>query len=234
MLDIGWSELMVIGVVALIVVGPKDLPIMFRTLGRFTAKARSMGREFQRAMDRAADDSGMKDVAKDLKAVTSPSSLGIDALQNAASRFEKWDPLKPAAKPISSTPVSPAAGMKPAVVAPVVEAAVVKAAVPGPATAALIEKRAASKAALANRANGAATAAATTATVTAAPTPVRRKAPAKVAAAEILGAAPVMAPVRIPVPRKDPAKAAASLAVVQDAVEVPKPKAPRRPKKSDA
>lgn len=99
MLDIGWSELMVIGVVALIVVGPKDLPVMFRTLGRFTAKARSMAREFQRAMDKAADDSGIKGVAKDLKAVTSPSSLGIDALQSAASRFEKWDPLKPAAKP---------------------------------------------------------------------------------------------------------------------------------------
>ena len=54
MLDIGWSELLVIGVVALIVVGPKDLPVMFRTLGRFTAKARSMAREFQRAMDDAA------------------------------------------------------------------------------------------------------------------------------------------------------------------------------------
>ena len=55
MFDVGWSELLVIGIVALIVVGPRDLPGMFRALGRFTAKARGMAREFQRAMEAAAD-----------------------------------------------------------------------------------------------------------------------------------------------------------------------------------
>ena len=51
MFDLGWSELMMIGVVALIVVGPKDLPVMFRTIGRYTGKAKAMAREFSRAMD---------------------------------------------------------------------------------------------------------------------------------------------------------------------------------------
>ncbi|MDE0112845.1 MAG: Sec-independent protein translocase protein TatB, partial [Albidovulum sp.] len=51
MFDIGWSELLIIGIVALIVVGPKDLPGMFRALGRFTGKMRGMAREFQRAMN---------------------------------------------------------------------------------------------------------------------------------------------------------------------------------------
>ncbi|MCU9847095.1 Sec-independent protein translocase protein TatB [Defluviimonas sp. WL0024] len=97
MLDIGWSELLLIGIVALIVVGPKDLPAMFRTLGRFTAKARAMGREFQRAMDDAARETGVKETADELKAMTTKKSLGLDALEQAASKFEKWQPTKPAA-----------------------------------------------------------------------------------------------------------------------------------------
>lgn len=92
MFDIGWTELLVIGVVALIVVGPRDLPGMFRTLGRFTAKARSMAREFQRAMEQAADEAGVKDVTDDLKSVTSAKKLGLDAVKDAASKFENWTP----------------------------------------------------------------------------------------------------------------------------------------------
>ena len=104
MFNFGWAELMVIGVVALIVIGPEDLPDMFRQLGRFTAKLRSMSREFSRAMDQAAKDSGVKDVAKDLKGITSPKAMGLDAVKSAADKFEKWDPVKNAAKP--STPLA--------------------------------------------------------------------------------------------------------------------------------
>lgn len=108
MFDIGWTELMVIGVVALIVIGPKDLPEMFRTLGRFTAKAKGMAREFSRAMETAADEAGVKDVAADLRKATSAKSMGLDAVKDAASKFEAWDPMKSTkateAKPDPSAP----------------------------------------------------------------------------------------------------------------------------------
>lgn len=90
MFDIGWSELLVIGIVALIVVGPKDLPKMFRTLGQITAKARGMAREFQRAMDDAADQTGMRDVARDLRKMSDPKQMGLDELKGMTS----WDPLR--------------------------------------------------------------------------------------------------------------------------------------------
>lgn len=107
MFDIGWTELLVIGVVALIVIGPKDLPGMFHTLGRVVARVRSMGREFTRAMEDAARESGVNDVTKDLRDIANPRKMGLDAVKDAASKFESWDPLasSKAAKP--STPKGP-------------------------------------------------------------------------------------------------------------------------------
>ena len=75
MFDIGWSEMLVVGVVALIVVGPKDLPKMFHTLGEITGKARGMAREFQRAMDAAAKETGVNDIVKDFKRTASGQSF---------------------------------------------------------------------------------------------------------------------------------------------------------------
>jgi sec-independent protein translocase protein TatB len=80
---LGGMELLVIGLVALIVVGPKDLPGMFRTIGQFTGKARRMAREFSNAMDAAADEAGVTEVSKTLKAATNPKKMGLDAVKNA-------------------------------------------------------------------------------------------------------------------------------------------------------
>lgn len=164
MLDIGWSELILIGIVALIVVGPKDLPRMFHALGRMTGKARNMAREFQRAMDDAAKATGLDEVRKDLNDIrdsTSPRKLGIDALENAASKFEKWDPksvLKPAAAPATpvvttGNPTLAAVTTTTTAAAPATgEAAEAAAPALGPETAALAEKKAAEQAAARQRA----------------------------------------------------------------------------------
>ncbi|MFB9224034.1 Sec-independent protein translocase subunit TatA/TatB [Paracoccus cavernae] len=109
---------MLIGVVALIVIGPEDLPKLFRTLGRITARARSMSREFTSAMEDAAKSSGLEEAAntlKDVNSLTSKKALGLDALDRAAERFEKWDPMNPktddakgSLKPAAPKPAAPA------------------------------------------------------------------------------------------------------------------------------
>lgn len=166
MFEIGWTELMLIGIVALIVIGPKDLPDMFRTMGRFTAKMRSMARDFQRAMDQAAKETGVNDIAADLKAATSAKSMGLDAVKDAASRFEKWDPMKPtpssAAK--STNAAAAIAQTAPTIVAPV--------------AAQTLANATAAKAAVAKKAAAAKLPAAKPASV-AAPKPVRKPSVAK-------------------------------------------------------
>ncbi len=92
MFDLGWTEMLVIGIVALIVIGPKDLPVMFRTIGQFVGKAKGMAREFSRAMNDAANEAGVKDVAKGLKAATDPVSSAMDGVKSAAADLGKFDP----------------------------------------------------------------------------------------------------------------------------------------------
>jgi sec-independent protein translocase protein TatB len=60
-------ELLVVGIVALIVVGPKDLPGLFRSVGKFVGKMKGMAREFQRSMDAAARDAGVDEALDGVK-----------------------------------------------------------------------------------------------------------------------------------------------------------------------
>lgn len=83
MFGLGAGEMVVIGIVALIVIGPKDLPGLFRTMGQFTGKARMMAREFTRAMEQAADQSGVNDIAKTFKAAAKPQKFGTDKVKEA-------------------------------------------------------------------------------------------------------------------------------------------------------
>jgi sec-independent protein translocase protein TatB len=92
MFDLGFAELLVIGIVALIVVGPKDLPVLFRKAGQFMGKARGMAREFSRAMNDAADDAGVKDVANTFKAATNPVGTAMDGVKDAAKSITNLDP----------------------------------------------------------------------------------------------------------------------------------------------
>ncbi|WP_170432337.1 Sec-independent protein translocase protein TatB [Ruegeria arenilitoris] len=95
MFDLGWTELLVIGIVALIVVGPKDLPVLFRNVGRFVGKARGMAREFSSAMNEAADQAGVNDIKKGLDAATNPVGSAMEGVKQAAQDMAKsMDPTK--------------------------------------------------------------------------------------------------------------------------------------------
>ena len=75
--------MLVVGIVALIVIGPKDLPGMFRQVGLFVGKAKGMAREFSSAMNAAADESGIREINKTIKAATNPQKFGVDKIREA-------------------------------------------------------------------------------------------------------------------------------------------------------
>jgi sec-independent protein translocase protein TatB len=71
MFDISWSHLMAIAVVALLVIGPKDLPRVLRALGRWAGKARAVAREFQSSIDQMIRESELEEVRKEVEQVAS-------------------------------------------------------------------------------------------------------------------------------------------------------------------
>ena len=89
MFDLGWAELLVIAIVALVVVGPKDLPGMFRTVGRFIGKARGMARDFQRSMEAAADEAGIKEAGETLRDVGNLARDPLAQARKSASDYAK-------------------------------------------------------------------------------------------------------------------------------------------------
>lgn len=66
MLDVGWTELVVIAIVMIIVVGPKDLPPMLRTFGKMMTKMRGMASDFRQQFDEALKEADLDDVRKTL------------------------------------------------------------------------------------------------------------------------------------------------------------------------
>ena len=64
MFDIGWSEIALIAVVALVVIGPKDLPKVLKTIGIWVRKARMLTRDFQNSVDEMIREADMEDVRR--------------------------------------------------------------------------------------------------------------------------------------------------------------------------
>ncbi|MDQ0320199.1 sec-independent protein translocase protein TatB [Pararhizobium capsulatum DSM 1112] len=86
MLDVGWTELVVIAVVLIIVVGPKDLPPMLRTFGKMMTKMRGMATDFRQQFDEALKEADLDDVRKTL--------ADAQKLNPAHSLREAMNPLR--------------------------------------------------------------------------------------------------------------------------------------------
>jgi sec-independent protein translocase protein TatB len=101
---VGYTELLVIAVVALIVVGPKDLPKLLRHLGQFTASVRRMAAEFQRHLDEVAREAEVDKVTSELRQATK-FDLGEGEIRKAAADLRTaLENTAPAADPHAPTP----------------------------------------------------------------------------------------------------------------------------------
>lgn len=127
MLDMSWGEVMLIGGVALIVIGPKDLPKALRTVGQVTSKLRRMAGEFQMQFNEAIREAELDEVRKEVDGIRdtmrgtsafNPVQTIRDELRGAVEGRAKSEP--PPVAPAAETfgPPKPTTEVPPAVTAP--------------------------------------------------------------------------------------------------------------------
>jgi sec-independent protein translocase protein TatB len=108
LLDFGWSELLLIGVVALVFIGPKDLPKALRVAGFWVRKARTLSREFQSSIDQMIREADLEDIRKDLKQA-SELNLDHEFRRTVDPTGSLEESLKPPELPVFKWPDGPAA-----------------------------------------------------------------------------------------------------------------------------
>jgi sec-independent protein translocase protein TatB len=148
MFDIGWGKLILIGIVALIVIGPKELPSALRTLGQWMAKIRRMASEFQNQFHEAMREAELADLKKE-----------VDEMATKAKGYAQLDPVEDLRRevesavgpppelnaPLTSPPATesspaPVSGDAPAADAPAIAAATASEPAVDPAPATVVEQ----------------------------------------------------------------------------------------------
>jgi len=109
MFDIGWGEFVVIGVVALIVIGPKELPGVLRTVGQAVGKIRRLAGEFQGQFQEAMREAELHEARKTVEGlggeVQSSLNAGFNPIQTIRDEFKPTTP--PAGEPVVPLPSPP-------------------------------------------------------------------------------------------------------------------------------
>ncbi len=105
--SLGFNEIVILGVLALIVVGPKDLPLLFRKLGQWTAKLRGMAQEFRTGFDELARQAELDELRKEVDALrrtTSLQEIGRD-LSRPLPTLEDYAGIS--SPPVAPPPIAP-------------------------------------------------------------------------------------------------------------------------------
>ena len=105
--SLGFQEILLLGVLALVVIGPKDLPLLLRKLGRWTARLRGMAQEFRTGFDELARQAELDELKKEVEALrrtTNLSSLANEITKPFATLEDYAGLSKPA--PASPQPVA--------------------------------------------------------------------------------------------------------------------------------
>lgn len=89
MFDIGWTEMLVLGIITLLAVGPRQLPGMLRNIGKYVGQMRSMASDFRRQMDDVADEMDARKQLEDLKQL---KKLGEKTLGDEFAAPDLFDP----------------------------------------------------------------------------------------------------------------------------------------------
>jgi sec-independent protein translocase protein TatB len=125
MFDIGWGKIVIIAVIALIVIGPKELPAVLRMVGQWMGKIRRMAAEFQGQFQEAMREAEMADLKKSVDAITEATrdlTTGFDSIGSVRKDIESAFEDKPQAPPPPAAAGEPAAsGDAPEPAAPTVE-----------------------------------------------------------------------------------------------------------------
>jgi sec-independent protein translocase protein TatB len=107
MFDLGWGKIIIIAVIALVVIGPKELPAVLRTVGQWMGKIRRMAAEFQGQFQEAMREAEMADLKKSIDSITEATRGIGDPLGTVTKNIESAF----ADKPVTTTPDAfPAAG----------------------------------------------------------------------------------------------------------------------------
>jgi sec-independent protein translocase protein TatB len=119
MFDISWSEFLLIGIVALVVIGPKELPAVMRTLGQWTRKVRTMAAEFQNQFQEAMREAEMADLKKSVDDMARDVA-DLDPLKDLRKDFESVgsEVQQSLSAPLEQTPAVAEAAAEPALEAP--------------------------------------------------------------------------------------------------------------------